>query len=174
MFLCLRRPVQFPHQGVVPNSRRLPSEGRSCRCKSCHPDQFLLRCRLISRTADFESVNGGASPPAAAIFRVASFNSEAAGSYPAELGALPRRPTILARWRSSQRSSLIRRRSQVQLLLEPPVSHNVRVRERTSATGPPQAECEAPSAMSASQSARAPIFRSVAEQQMQRAVNATP
>lgn len=50
----------------MPNSRRLPSEGRSCRCKSCHPDQLLLRCRLISRTADFESVNGGANPPAAA------------------------------------------------------------------------------------------------------------
>ena len=80
----------------------------------------MLRCRLISRTADFESLNGGASPPAAAIFRVASFNSEAAGSYPAELGALPRRPTILARWRSSQRSSLIRRRPRVRIPLEPP------------------------------------------------------
>src|SRR5207249_2039322 len=81
---------------------------------------ILLRCRLTSRTADFESVNGGASPPAAAIFRVASFNSEAAGSYPAELGALPRRPTILARWRSSLRISLIRRRPRVRLPLEPP------------------------------------------------------
>jgi hypothetical protein len=49
----------------VPNSRRLRSERRSCRCKSCHPDHFL-RCRLISRTAGFELVNGGASPPAAA------------------------------------------------------------------------------------------------------------
>lgn len=54
------------------------------------------------------------------LFRVASFNSEAAGSYPAELGALPRRPTNLARWRSSERGSLIRRRSRVRIPLEPP------------------------------------------------------
>jgi hypothetical protein len=35
----------FPHQGVVPKSRRLPSEGRSCRCKSCHPDHS--RCGVV-------------------------------------------------------------------------------------------------------------------------------
>src|ERR1044071_3299357 len=45
-------------------------------------------------------------------------------------------PNFLARWRSSERSSLIRRRSRVRIPLEPP------------------------------------FFRSVAEQQMQRAVNA--
>lgn len=43
----------------------------------------------------------------------------------------------------------------MQLLLEPPI---FRVRERSSATGPPQAECEAPSATSASQSRSSPHF----------------
>ena len=38
----------------------------------------------------------GATPAGSTTFRVASFNSEAAGSYPAELGALPRRPTSFA------------------------------------------------------------------------------
>lgn len=71
-------------------------------------DDHFLRCRLTSRTAGFEPVNGGANPPAAAIRglglrsvvvflagrnsggcdtrrlhhfpRVVSFNREAAGS----------------------------------------------------------------------------------------------
>ena len=119
----------------------------------------LLRCRLISRTADFESVNGGASPPAAAnrglglrergrlpgrekFRRVRRpqapplFGSQALTVKPPALTrqnperyrgdppvSLPPRGSTnchLARWRSRQRSSLIRRRSRVRIPLEPP------------------------------------------------------
>ena len=69
--LCVRRPVQFPHQGVVPKSRRLPSDGRSCRCKSCHPDQFF-RCGVTAAQRPLKPSGAGAEPAAGANFRAAS------------------------------------------------------------------------------------------------------
>ena len=65
------KPVQFLHQGVVPNSRRLPSEGRICRCKSCHPDQ-IFRCGVTAAQRPLKPSGAGAEPAAGANFRAAS------------------------------------------------------------------------------------------------------
>lgn len=51
-------------------------------CESLRPDHFIA-VSSNSRTADFESENGGATPPAAATFRGSSHSRRAAGSYPA-------------------------------------------------------------------------------------------
>ena len=118
----------------MPNRRRLPSEGRSCRCpstplgaracrtgRSSRPDQ-LLPAWCNSSTAAFEAVGRwGRTSRRSQSFRGSSHSRRAAGSYPAfREAATASVPTNLARWRSSERSSLIRRRSRVRIPLEPP------------------------------------------------------
>ena len=88
-------------------------------------------------------------PAGSTTFRVASFNSEAAGSYPAEPGALPGRPTNFA---AAERQHNLSLGSMAQQAAQLP--H----KEKVAGANP----------------ARAPIFRSVAEQQLRRAVTALP
>jgi hypothetical protein len=64
-------------------------------CESLRLDHFHS---LVVQPVERRIVNAdvaGAEPARGASFWVASFNSEAAGSYPAELGAFPGRPPWL-------------------------------------------------------------------------------
>ena len=62
----------------------------------------------------------GATPAGSTIFRVASFNREAGRLLTGRTRSITEAAHQLARWRSRQRSSLIRRRSRVRIPLEPP------------------------------------------------------